>query len=150
MKNLLKITAVLLIVAGAFACSKKEDIDMSQIDFSNIENLYAQPLPVIQKAVQGEWKWMTYISGINGWIPVNNGAVEISKDEFRSYKGVQRIAWQEREVESYMGNIKTCVMCESPDNVPICFFEHIINDTMRVSGFQFRFDSHEFIRIKNN
>ena len=41
-------------------CTKKEDIDWSKIDLSNIENLYAQPLQVIQKAVQGKWKLLSY------------------------------------------------------------------------------------------
>ena len=31
------------------------DIDMSNIDFSNIEDLYAQPLSVIHKCIQGKW-----------------------------------------------------------------------------------------------
>ncbi|MDR2423198.1 MAG: hypothetical protein LBD59_00550 [Prevotellaceae bacterium] len=140
------------VLLGVISCQSNmdEDIDMSLIDFSNIENLYAQPLPVIQKAVQGKWKWMTYISGFNGSVIMDNGVVEISKNEFKTYKGVQRIVWQEREVELYMGIVTTHVMCENPGNVPICCFEHIKNDTMRVSRFQFHFDYHEFIRIKNN
>ena len=57
MKKILKITAIFLIMAGSFySCEKNNDIDMSKIDFSNIESLYEQPLPVIQKCVQGEWK----------------------------------------------------------------------------------------------
>ena len=53
--SFLKLAALALMLAGSFSsCAKKNDIDMSKIDFSNIENLYEQPLPVIQKCVQGK------------------------------------------------------------------------------------------------
>ena len=55
-----KLTAILLMVGIFFSCSSKleensdSDIDWSKIDLSNIENLYAQPLPVIKKVVEGQ------------------------------------------------------------------------------------------------
>ena len=55
-----------IVLAGTFSsCNKKSDsdIDMSKIDFSNIENLYEQPLPVIQNAVQGEWQLQFSVGG---------------------------------------------------------------------------------------
>lgn len=39
---------------------------MSKIDFSNIEDLYAQPLPVIQKCMEGNWKLLYSTGGIMG------------------------------------------------------------------------------------
>ena len=58
----------MLMLAGCFiTCSTnndivedipEDDIDMSLIDFSNIRNLYAQPLPVIQKCLEGKWKYL--------------------------------------------------------------------------------------------
>ena len=53
---------VLLMLGIFFSCSSKlgedsdSNIDWSKVDLSNIENLYAQPLPVIKKVVEGKWK----------------------------------------------------------------------------------------------
>ena len=52
--KLIKITAVLLL-AGIFS-SCKEKIDMSDIDFNNIDNLNEQPIPVIRKCIEGSWE----------------------------------------------------------------------------------------------
>jgi hypothetical protein len=151
MKIMVKIAAIWLILAGSFACEKEDNIDMSNIDFSNIENLYAQPLSVIQECVQGEWIWMTYYIGVaGGWIPMNNGVVEITKNKIISYKGVQEFFWKKQEIEWSMGNIQTHVMWDKQENTPICFFECITNDTLKVSGFMFHTDNHEFIKIKND
>ena len=60
------VVALCIVLAGTFSsCNKKSDsdIDMSKIDFSNIENLYEQPLPVIQNAVQGEWQLQFSVGG---------------------------------------------------------------------------------------
>ena len=46
---------LILVLTGSFSC-QKDNIDMFNIDFGNIDNLYAQPLPVIQKCVEGTWK----------------------------------------------------------------------------------------------
>ena len=59
-----KTAAIFIMLTGCFiACSTSKDviddveeIDMSSIDFSNIENLFAQPLPVIQKCMEGGWE----------------------------------------------------------------------------------------------
>ena len=59
--KILQFTTLVLVLAGSFS-SCENDIDMSNIDFSNIENLYEQPLPMIQKCVQGEWK-LQYTTG---------------------------------------------------------------------------------------
>ena len=44
----------------------KEHIDMSNIDFNNIENLFAQPLPVIQKCLEGQWNLLYSYGGLMG------------------------------------------------------------------------------------
>ncbi|MDR1347097.1 MAG: hypothetical protein LBJ63_01510 [Prevotellaceae bacterium] len=68
--NTLQLAAILLLLlTGIFSsCGKEDDIDMSKIDFSNIENLYAQPLSVIQKAVQGKWKRYQTCDGVVGCV----------------------------------------------------------------------------------
>jgi hypothetical protein len=63
-----------------FSCSsdiKDGDIDWSQIDLSNIDNLYVQPLPVIKKVVQGKWKWYVSYGGHSGTDYPENTYVEI-------------------------------------------------------------------------
>jgi hypothetical protein len=52
------------------------------IDFSNIENLWKQPLPIIQRAVQGKWQLIgRYIFG--GFVPYDYELfVEITKNQF--------------------------------------------------------------------
>ena len=61
-RKIFKFTVSMLVLAGSFY-SCENDIDMSKIDFSNIENLYKQPLPVIQKCVEGSWKLQYSRSG---------------------------------------------------------------------------------------
>lgn len=146
-KYIFKFTILLIVLAGSISsCEKNNDLDMS-----NIENLYAQPLPVIQKCVQGKWKWITYYSGASGgWIPIDNGLVEITEDKIISYKGIQEFSWKKQEVEASFGTIQTYVAWERQNNVPICFFQSIKNDTMKVTGFMFSPYNHEFIRIIND
>jgi len=62
-KKILKITVILLFLVGLFFSCQKAEVnqpktpDVNQnIDFSNIENLYEQPLHVIQKCIEGNWK----------------------------------------------------------------------------------------------
>ena len=56
------------------------DIDMSEIDFSNIEDLIDQPIPVIQKCIQGRWKWLTDPNSIlYDWYA--NVYIEITEDQ---------------------------------------------------------------------
>ena len=72
---------IMLLLAVIFSSCGNDDIDMSKIDFSNIENLYAQPLPVIQKCVQGKWKWDVKANGGPWGIPEENyPIVEIFND----------------------------------------------------------------------
>ena len=57
---------ILTLIGFCTSCQKKDEaaIDMSNIDFSNIENLYEQPLPVIQKCVEGKWRLQYKIGGL--------------------------------------------------------------------------------------
>ena len=77
MKNIIfKIIVVVLIFTGCVSSCEKDDID-----YSNIEDLYAQPLPVIQKCVEGKWKWIEISRwGALGLILPMNTTVEITRD----------------------------------------------------------------------
>ena len=88
--KILKHAAILLLLAGCLSSCGK---DKSQIDFSNIENLYAQPLPVIQECVQGKWKWVSISRwGYLGYILLTNTFVEITENSVvitqEDYNGV--------------------------------------------------------------
>ena len=102
--NLLKFSTVALILSVSFSscsCGKKDD--MSGIDFSNIENLYEQPLPVIQKCMQGKWKWYVSFGGHSGADYSDNTFVDIRHDHYiiEYENGQQRTVfykWKRREI----------------------------------------------------
>lgn len=171
--------AFLLMLISAFtACSTDNDfsiddeiekvtddeIDMSLIDFSNIKNLYAQPLPVIQKCVQGKWKWIVRFSGIGGFVKIDFGLVEITENKIMGFneiiddnvilkKDVQEFIWKLSEYRGALGYVAWGTEYDGP----ICVFNSIQNDTMRVTGYYYRdnsfwFDVQDnlFIRINDD
>lgn len=72
-RNLLRLTILLLVLAGSISSCEKE------IDISNVENLYEQPLSVIQKCVQGKWERKYSIGGFAGKTPIADSVfVEIN------------------------------------------------------------------------
>ena len=71
----LKLITFIAVACTFFSCQNSDDsgsdidmskIDFSNIDFSNIEDLHAQPLSVIQKCVEGKWKWYSSCCGYTG------------------------------------------------------------------------------------
>ena len=136
MKKILTITASLLILAGSLvSCEEKEnDIDMSKIDFSNIENLHAQPLPVIQKCVQGKWKWYVSYGGLTGVNYPDNTFVTINDEYYivEYYDGTQlqwHFTWKKYPVDA---GYKTYVMWNKEQNKAGWYFHSIKNDTLTV------------------
>jgi len=141
--------AIALFLAGSMiSCTnKQEDIDMSKIDFSNIENLYKQPLPVIQKCVQGKWKWYVSIGGYSGVDYSDNIFVDIKSNYYviEYENGQQRTIfyeWKRREISFpysehplYKGE-KTYLMWDKNANEETLsnglFFGSIKNDTLIV------------------
>ncbi len=72
-RNLLRLTILLLVLAGSISSCEKE------IDISNVENLYEQPLSVIQKCVQGKWERRYILGGFAGKTPIADSVfVEIN------------------------------------------------------------------------
>jgi hypothetical protein len=104
----LKLAVIVLILAGSFSCEKND------IDFSNIEDLYAQPLPVIQKAVQGKWKIYQTCGGVIGCTyPIdcfieNSNNQTIYNDELGNIHSShyswkkKNIQWEGRTVTTYV------------------------------------------------
>ena len=166
-KNFIKLTAGLLIMAGSFAsCGKGQDIDMSKIDFSNIENLYAQPLQVIQKCVQGEWKWVSISrGGIRGYLEPHNTFVEITEkkviitqaqrgdnqwlDIDLNYLGVFSYDWKKRET---LAGYTAYIMWDTEQNRSRWYFDKIQNDTLYVIYDTFfgtyKTEVYTFVKIK--
>ena len=150
--TILKSLIMLLIMAGLSSCGKND------IDYSNIENLYAQPLPVIQKAVQGKWKWLAQFGGVVGITYPKDMYVDIDDDHFIiDYEdGSQRIykfTWKRLSFVDKGINYNTWVMWDNKFDWGIYYFTSIKNDTLGVGhfppqGVTFNQFSSSFIRIK--
>jgi hypothetical protein len=131
--NLLKLTAILLILAGMIsACEKEKDNDMSKIDFSNIENLYSQPLSVIQKAVQGKWKvYCIYTRGVVGIRYPIDEFVEIGEN----IMGQREFIWKKYSIPHNNTTVQTHVIWDVELDEPWMYFDSIKNDTLSVGYF---------------
>ena len=154
--TILKILAMLLL-AGSFSSCSDDDIDMSEIDFGNIEDLYAQPLPVIEKCVQGKWKWIESCGGYVGCRYVDNTFVDIKKDHVvidyaDGTQGTFYFTYKKRLAYCVGNEEYTYVMWNKDNNEAFWYFTSIKNDTLSVghsplTGNYPRFES-SFVRIK--
>jgi hypothetical protein len=138
MKNIILKTAILLILAGGLSCGKNNDIDMSIIDFSNIENLYEQPLPVIQKCIYGKWGvYSVFSDGViynitypeNTFIEFKNDYYSVSSDiESQSFY----FTWKKLAIENWRSPIYGCTTYAmwGGDRINNWYFERIKNDTL--------------------
>ena len=143
--NLKLIFMALLTIESLISCqvNNEDDIDMSNIDFSNIENLYAQPLPVIQKCVQGKWKWYASIGGDAGFVCHNNRFVIIKNDHYviEYENGIQNTVfyeWKKRKLTyplDFFEKETYAIIKKSADEEMFekgWFFASIKNDTLVV------------------
>jgi hypothetical protein len=97
-KQILNLAILALLLAGFIACDRNDevksdeveieeiedpvDFDFSGIDFSNIANLCKQPIPVIEKAIQGKWNVVYHRGGYAGGIWYSDGYfVEFTADK---------------------------------------------------------------------
>jgi hypothetical protein len=140
----LKLIAIFAVVCISFSCKNSDDesnIDMSKIDFSNIEDLYTQPLPVIQKCVEGKWKWYrTYQSGfiginypINTFVTITKDSVIITGASGSGYSPTLSYDWIKKH--TYSGEYVTCVMNFNSQNIGEgagWYFDSIKNDSLYV------------------
>ena len=119
-----------LISIGSFtSCGKDE------IDYSNIENLYEQPLSVIQKCVQGKWKWYAQFGGVVGITYPKNTYVDINDDNLivEYDDGSQQktyFTWKRYSIDDK--RYKTWVMWDNERDQGIWYFGEIKNDTLSV------------------
>jgi hypothetical protein len=102
---------------------------MSEIDFSNIENLYEQPLPVIQKCVEGKWEVKWRYGGVAGAIPVSDVFVEINNNKLNGIEFQwEKCTFQSVTVKSYQTYAPVLKGCEEPS----VYFTNIKNDSLSV------------------
>ena len=147
---------VVLILGESFFSCKKNEIDMSQIDFSNIENLYEQPLPVVQKCVQGKWRWHAQFGGVVGitylkdtYVDINDDHLIVEYDDGSQQKTY--FTWKRYSIDDK--EYKTWVMWNNERDEGIWYFGEIKNDTLGVGhvplpGTTFNQFSSSFTRIK--
>ena len=142
-----------VLVGSSVSCNQHDNNDM----LPNIDDLYAQPLPVIQKCVQGKWKWL-HISqaGFIGFIPLYHTFVEITSDsivvtqegdEQVDLKGRFSYHWENKEVFPYSVSqdsvsFATYVMQFNNEQTTTgWYFYNIKNDTLGV-GADIPYDYH--------
>jgi len=154
--KIIKFIALLLVFAGGFAsCKNNDNIDMSEIGFSNIDSLYAQPLPVIQKCVEGKWKWFEICTcGFIGLRHLSNTVVDITKESviITGDDGLNQTfqySWKEYGTPY---NYTTYVMWNKEKDTGKWYFDKIINDTLVVCTYDLNAggspDIYVFYKIK--
>ena len=154
-KNPLRVTVIMalyLVVLTLFVAVGCSD---PKTDFSNIENLYAQPLPVIQKCVEGKWKWFEICTcGFIGLRHLSNTVVDITKESviITGDDGLNQTfqySWKEYGTPY---NYTTYVMWNKEKDTGKWYFDKIINDTLVVCTYDLNAggspDIYVFYKIK--
>ena len=150
--------------------------DNDSIDFSNIEDLHAQPLRIIQKCIQGKWR----VLEVSRWgflgllhptntvvnIDTQNNNVVITENEDEHYMIINGLlnslfsySWITKEV--YQCGIgtrppyyTTYVMQNNDQEIEGWYFDKIINDTLHVvvdyHPDKSDCEAYLFLRIKQN
>jgi len=142
------------------------------MDFSNIEDLYAQPLSIIQECVRGRWKvlevsrwgYFGLLHPTNTIVDINNNVV-ITENEDEHYMIMNGLlntsfsySWKEKEVYQYGIGIRppcytTYVMQNNDQEIEGWYFDKIRNDTLHVvvdyQPDKSDCEAYLFLRIKN-
>jgi hypothetical protein len=118
---------------------KDENIDMSQIDFSNIGDLYRQPLPVIQKAISGKWEVTRVCFGWSGCQPRKDFFIEFSANQ-RTYflnggTSSRSYSWRKQYIRENGQIIPTYVLWYNDSN-----------EELRLECYRFRWISNNQLR----
>ena len=124
-KYIFKFTMLLLVLAGGISSCGKDD----DLSFSNIENLYAQPLSVIQKCVQGKWEVKYTYGGVVGITPEYDKFVEIIGNKINGHE----FHWKECTFQGVDGELhQTYAPILEGLEEPIFYFTSIKNDSLSV------------------
>ena len=177
-KKLWTLFVILFVVAS---CKEKVLLDEltngdGKKEFCNIEDLYAQPLHIIQKCLHGEWKVLRisrwgYIGSLyptNTIVNIDtlNKNVAIMANEHEHFMIMNGILnspfsyyWESKEVYSPgIGTRPPCyvtyVMQNSTQRIEGWYFDKIINDTLHVvvdyHPDKYEYETYLFLRINNN
>ena len=157
--SILKYITVVLFFAGFFySCGQNDDIDLSKIDFSNIENLYTQPLPVIQRCVEGKWKVYAQYGGDAGISYPKDTYVDIYNDHYMvdyddDNQRIVYFTWKKHSFVDKGIEYKTWVMWDNELDEGIYYFVSVRNDTLSVGwvpapSVTFNQFSSTFTRVK--
>ena len=154
-----------------------EGVDTADVDFSNIEKLYEQPLCIIKKCVQGKWKLIdcsnsasmgSSVSDSSFFLDIdikNNNVVITGNGNgtvmHRDLKGLSSVSWEFKGVYEKWG-IDSILYCstfvmqfndrkKSGRSIG-WYFEHITNDKLEIINdftpiVSFS-ERYEFLRIK--
>ena len=142
----IKLIALLAVACIAFSCNNSkdipDDIDRPKTEPLTIENLHAQPLPVIQKCVEGKWKWILItFYGFFGGGTLNNTFINITEDEvvvtqegydIANLSGTFTYCWEEKKT---LSGYTTYVMWNKEQDRGEWFFDKILNDTLYVYNY---------------
>jgi len=157
--------SLLLLLTECFSsCQKDEDIDWSNIDISNIENLYEQPLPVIKKCIQGKWRW-TMITGrcttmaqsiINTFVEISENNVVITSEGYNPVKipnTTFSYSWKRVKIDVSLNprhTITTYSLWPRKKGINAWWFFGIINDILIVEIYNPDgiYDTYRFERVK--
>ena len=107
----------------------------------SVDNLYAQPLPIIQKCVQGKWKLHKIWDGTNHFysntfVDISENMVIVSGDENINY--TFSYIWKEMEVSPPYPNMPsytTFVMWNDEQNKGEWSFYNLLNDFLEVNKY---------------
>ena len=153
------ILTIVLILTGSTSSCKNDDIDISKIDFSNIEDLYAQPLPVIQKCVEGRWQWTEICTwGVVGEFRLTHTFVDITKDSVivtqNGYDPAHldnrfSYSWKKKKT---LSDYTSYVMWNNEQKSGEWYFDKIQNDSLFVHSYNANpggfSNSYLFLRVK--
>ena len=120
-------------------------LDMTAIDFNNIEKLYEQPLPVIKKCVQGKWQIKYRVGGRDGMEEYS-----ASKEYFIEIDGNkmygEETQWKKYALQGWYGSFETYGMKEPYEEYPnqypnpLFLFLSIDNDFLYI-GYSAQYNS---------
>jgi hypothetical protein len=147
-----KIILFTILIFACMACKHEEE---PMIDYSNIEDLYYQPLPIIQQCISGKWNWYASFGGFIGVSYPDSTYVEFTDSYYvittPNDTSSLYFSWRKLTPPALYGihDEETYVLCDKEMEGAIWYFNAIKNDTLSIYLYGMA-DHYEFVRIKSN